>query len=146
MKLPDDGVRGFCPGKFVSGCSQLGPSGLNIVATVLGSQPSASTESQLLSVASQGANPTSGELLCEKNGVGVGIFHILKSLALCGECSKRLILLAADLEGQKWNLSIASSMEQAVSGLYKCCEHQSSLLQAAMHKQFSDMISSAKHY
>ena len=49
--------------------SQPGPSGLTIAATVLGSRPSASTESQLLSVASQGANPTSGELLCEKNGV-----------------------------------------------------------------------------
>ena len=46
--------------------SQPGPSGLNIAATVLGSQPSASMESQLLSVASQGANPTSGELLCER--------------------------------------------------------------------------------
>lgn len=46
--------------------SQPGPSGLNIAATVLGSQPIESTESQLLSVASQGTNPTSGELLCER--------------------------------------------------------------------------------
>ena len=56
--------------------SQPGPSGLNVAVAVLGSQPGASTETQLLSVASQGANPTSGKLLHKKNSsVGVGIFY-----------------------------------------------------------------------